>query len=299
MKGIVFNIQNYCVSDGPGIRTIIFFKGCPLRCLWCENPESINPLAQISFNASKCIICKKCQKVCLANAIDFKSTQRINWSLCNNCGACLEVCMSEALEMIGKKMSVEEIMFEIRKDDAFYIRSGGGVTISGGEPTLQYNFLVELLETLKKDNYNVVLETSGLLQWNKLEHLAKLVDIFYFDIKGVDEILHKKNTGINNEIILSNALRLAEQKYKVVFRIPIVHGINYDDDELILLDKFLTKACASEIHLLPYHNLWEDKLKTIKTNQKYLEIESKKPADLENIRHFLQAINRKVIISGN
>lgn len=298
MKGNIFNIQNYCISDGPGIRTVIFFKGCPLRCLWCENPEAIYPLPQISFKESMCIMCKKCQQACFHDAIDLKSIRRIDWSICDYCGACTEVCMAEALEMIGNRMSVEEIMFEIRKETSFYVRSGGGVTISGGEPTLQYDFLVKLLEALKNENYHVVMETSGVLQWNKLEPLTKLVDIFYLDIKGIDGELHKRNTGIENSIILANAKNLAEKNVKVVYRIPVVPGFNYCADEVLALDRFLMKVKATEIHLLPFHNFGEDKLKTIHSYQRYLKTESMKPADLEQIRSTLEHSNRKVIISG-
>ena len=152
MKGTIFNIQNYCVTDGPGIRTLIFFKGCPLRCLWCENPESIFPKLQMSFHQNKCIACEKCREACPRQAIDLTREQRIDWSLCNNCGLCADACMAEALEMIGRPMTVDEIMNEVRKGKAFYRRSGGGVTISGGEPTLQYEFLMDLLILVSAKN---------------------------------------------------------------------------------------------------------------------------------------------------
>jgi pyruvate formate lyase activating enzyme len=207
--------------------------------------------------------------------------------------------MSEALEMIGKTMTVEEIMVEIRKENSFYSRSGGGVTISGGEPTLQYDFLLELLKVLKNENYQIVLETSGILQWNKLELLARYVDIFYFDIKGIDPVLHKTNTGIDNGEILSNACKLSEQKSSVVFRIPIIPGINYTPDQISQLDQFLTKVEAKQIHLLPYHSFGEDKLKSIHTHQVRLGIPSMKIEYLENLRNALEHSKRNVIISGN
>lgn len=298
MRGTIFNIQNYCISDGPGIRTVIFFKGCPLRCLWCENPESIYPLPQISFHESKCISCKKCQQACPLNVIDFESEYRIDWAVCDNCGKCAEVCTSEALEMIGRKMTVEEIMVEIRKESSFYSRSDGGVTISGGEPTLQYDFLVNLLKALKNESYHIVLETSGILQWNKLELLTRYVDIFYFDIKGIDATLHKINTGVDNDLILSNAYKLLEKKCNVVFRIPIIPEINYKTHQISLLDQFLTKVAAKEIHLLPYHSFGEDKLKSIYTHQIQLGIPSTKPEHLENLSNALKHSDRKVIITG-
>lgn len=298
MKGNIFNIQNYCISDGPGVRTIIFFKGCPLRCLWCENPESLYILPQISFHAGRCINCGNCLRACPSNAINLDGNERVDWNECTNCGDCADICYSDALEMIGRKMSVSEIMSDIRKETSFYNRSGGGVTISGGEPTLQYNFLMKLLVALKNENFHVVLETSGVLQWNKLEPLTKLVDIFYIDIKSINGDLHKRNTGIDNEMILSNAVKLSELNIKVVYRIPVVPGLNYDSREVLLLDKFLTKVKATEVHLLPYHNSGENKLKTILSNQKYLEMESMKRRDLEVIRLSLLHNNRKVITCG-
>lgn len=298
MTGIIFNIQNYCINDGPGIRTIIFFKGCPLNCLWCENPESKYPGPQISFHKDKCVSCNKCQQACPGNAIRLTGAQRIDGSLCDNCGKCAGVCMSEALEMIGRKMTADEIMDEIRKQTAFYQRSGGGVTISGGEPVFQYDFLVELLYALKKESYHVVLETCGLLQWDKFEPLTGLVDIFYFDIKGIDPEVHKKNTGVDNEIILDNACKLLEKNNRVVFRIPVIPGINDGSEHISLLDEFFKKTGAAEIHLLPYHRFGEDKLKSIYTRQQPLGIASIKPSDLESIHSALKKSNRTIIIGG-
>ena len=298
MKGTIFNIQNYCVTDGPGIRTLIFFKGCPLRCPWCENPELIFPKLQISFHRNKCIACEKCREACPRQAIDLAREQRIDWSLCNNCGLCANACMAEALEMIGRPMSVDEIMNEVRKGEAFYRRSGGGVTISGGEPTLQYEFLVELLKELRKENYHVVLETCGFLKWDQLEPLAKMVDIFYLDIKGIDPVFHKKHTGVENEIILSNARRLLANGNRVVFRIPLIPGMNDDFEQISSLDEFLSEVDATEIHLLPYHRFGEDKLNHIYTKQQPLGIPSMKPENVEEIKRLLARSSRKIIIGG-
>jgi pyruvate formate lyase activating enzyme len=298
MRGTVFDIQHYCVNDGPGIRTMIFFKGCPLRCLWCQNPESISPAPQVAFHRERCIACEECRKVCPRSAIDLPREHRIDWSRCDNCGLCAGVCTAEALEMIGKKMTVLEVVSEVKKDNAFYQRSGGGVTISGGEPTLQYEFLIELLKELKRDDYHVVLETCGFLKWERLELLAQMVDMFYLDVKGVDPALHKEQTGVENRIILSNARRLVEGGSRVVFRIPLIPGMNEGSEQIASLDRFLSEARATEIHLLPYHRFGEDKLSRIDTCQQPLGISSMKPGDVAGIGEFLGRSERKIIIDG-
>ncbi len=172
------------------------------------------------------------------------------------------------------------------------------MTISGGEPTLQYEFLVELLKELRKENYHVVLETCGFLKWDQLEPLAQMVDIFYLDIKGIDPVFHKKHTGVENEIILSNARRLLANGNRVVFRIPLIPGMNDDFEQISSLDEFLSEVGATEIHLLPYHRLGEDKLNHIDTRQQPLGIPSMKPEKVEEIKRLLERSSRKIIIGG-
>lgn len=298
MTGTILNIQSYSITDGPGIRTVVFFKGCPLQCLWCANPESINPNPQLSFHHSKCIFCQKCQYICTKEAIQFYPTHHIDWSKCDNCGRCTDVCMSEALEMVGKKMTIEEIIDTVKRENALYRRSRGGVTISGGEATLQYDFLVDLLIALKNEDIHVVLETSGFLPWNKLEPMAKLVDIFYIDIKGIDSELHKKNTGVDNELILTNVHKLMEMGCQVVLRIPIIPGLNDSKEQIGLLDEYLLPFGKSKIHLLPYHRFGEDKLNSIHTQQISLGIPTMKDTELEKIKIMLERIDRSISIGG-
>ncbi|MCK5200848.1 MAG: glycyl-radical enzyme activating protein, partial [Spirochaetales bacterium] len=243
-RGIIFNIQRYSVNDGPGIRTIVFFKGCSMQCIWCENPESIAFQPQIAFHGNRCINCGICENVCPRDAIIINHANHIDWEKCNNCGECVTPCPSEALEMIGRLMTVNEIMKEIKKDDACYKRSGGGITISGGEAASQFEFLQELLKSLKIEGYHVVIETNGYIKWESMEEIASNVDIVYFDIKGTNPEKHRQNTNVENSIILQNAENLAKCNYRVVFRIPIIPGFNDFPEDICRLDDFLSTVKA-------------------------------------------------------
>ncbi len=297
-KGVIFNIQRYSVNDGPGIRTIVFFKGCPMRCAWCDNPESIAFKPQIAFHKKKCINCGACMEICPKGVININHKNRFDWENCNNCEKCVNSCPTEALEMIGRLMTVDEIMKEIKKDDAFYNKSGGGITISGGEATSQFKFLQELLKSLKIEGYHVVIETNGLITWEKLEKIIPNVDIIYLDIKGIDAEKHWQNTNVENAVILQNAENLLQGNCKVVFRIPIIPGFNDFLEDIHRLDDFLSTVKAKEIHLLPYHRFGEDKIETIQTEQKSLEIPSMERSELETIRRKIQHSGRIVIVGG-
>lgn len=297
-RGVIFNIQRYSINDGPGIRTIVFFKGCLMRCAWCENPESITFKPQIAFHKKKCINCGICKEVCLKGVININHENRFDWEKCNSCGECVDSCPAEALEMIGRLMTVDEIIKEIKKDDAFYKKSRGGVTISGGEATSQFEFLQELLKSLKIEGYHVVLETNGLIEWEKLKKITPNIDIIYLDIKGIDPDKHRQNTNDENAVILQNAENLLQSNCKVVFRIPIIPGFNDSPEDIHKLDEFLSTVNAKEIHLLPYHRFGEDKIETIQTEQKSLGIPSMDRSELKAIRKRIQHSDRIVIVGG-
>ncbi len=296
--GVIFNIQRYSVNDGPGIRTIVFFKGCPMRCAWCENPESITFKPQISFHQKKCIYCGICQKRCTKSVINIDQPYRFDWNKCDSCGDCTVECPAEAIELIGRYMTVDDIMKEIRKDDAFYKKSRGGVTISGGEATSQFAFLNKLLKALKANRYHIVLETNGLLEWEKMEKILPEIDIVYLDIKGVDPERHRQNTAVGNSLILQNAKNLSYTHHKVIFRIPIIPGLNDSLEDIRQLDNILSSVHAKEVHLLPYHNLGEDKIQTLQTAQARLGIASMKPSELYDIVKILQHSGRNIIVGG-
>jgi glycyl-radical enzyme activating protein len=260
VKLFLFDIQRYSIHDGPGIRTTVFLKGCNMRCKWCENPESISKLPQISFDPERCIGCKTCEKVCLHNAFTHSSGYPINKALCDACGICVSACPANALTLIGAWYDVDDLVAELIHDRDYWKNSGGGVTISGGEAALQVEALHNLLTILRGQHVHTVLQTNGNIPWQELEHFASEVSLIHFDIKGIDDIRHRENTGVGNGLILKNARRLSEGMYPVVFRVPLIPGYNDSPEDLVQLKDYLNLIEAHFVDILPYHNLGERKL---------------------------------------
>lgn len=297
-KATVFDIQRYSVHDGPGIRTLVFFKGCPLRCRWCQNPESIDRRPEIAFFANKCIGCGECAKACPKGAVVFEDEKRINRELCDRCGECAEVCYAEALTVIGKEYDVHSLLEIVERDRPFYEQSGGGVTVSGGEPTVQFDFLIEFLRGAKEAGLNTVIETCGAFAWNKFEKLLPHLDITYFDLKVADEEDHRRLTGISNERILANARKLARSGRKVAFRVPLVPTMTATEENISGLIDLLCELEQEEAHLLPYHKMGESKLKGIDSSLDALGLEPLSDEQIEEIRGRLEAAGLKVFIGG-
>ena len=256
LEGTVFNIQRYSLNDGPGIRTVIFFKGCHLRCPWCCNPESIDPAHHLSFSRQKCIGCGRCVEVCPTGARTADDVER---ETCTLCGTCVEACPSGALELIGRRMSVSQVLLEVEKDRQFYETSGGGVTLSGGEVLLQRQFAAALLRALKGRYLHTAVETTGHAKWEHFEELVDACDLVLLDLKHMDPETHRKYTGVSNERILENALRLAKKGRPMVFRVPLIGGVNADRGNIEATARFALKAGVREVHLLPYHRFGESK----------------------------------------
>jgi len=261
-EGMVFNIMRFSVSDGPGIRTTVFLKGCPLHCVWCHNPESIDRGPEILIRQERCIRCGSCAEDCEEHAIvrvgDRYETDR---DLCVACGGCIDACAADAREMIGRKMRTDEVMEDVLRDRLFYERSGGGVTFSGGEPLLQHEFLHELLTTCKQEGLHTAVDTTGFTTPAILEKIAALTDLFLYDLKSVDDDIHTRFTGVSNEIILANLRRLAEWNASVIVRIPIVPGVNDDAGSIANAGAFVASLkTVKELHLLPYHRTGVAKL---------------------------------------
>lgn len=252
-KGLVFRIEKYMISDGVGIRTNVFLKGCPLRCKWCFNPEGIEGRSEILVFKAKCINCGECQKACPNNAISLEEGYpKIDRTLCDACGNCVSVCPSLALEMCGKPMTIGEILDEVRKDEVFYRRSGGGVTITGGELAAQPKFARELLLACKQE-FHTAIETSGFAPWPALKQIITLADQVFFDLKHMNSKRHKELTGVTNELILENLKRSSRAHPSITTRIPLVPGLNDSPENIRKTAKFVRAlGTVTRIELLPY-----------------------------------------------
>lgn len=259
MLGQIFDIQRFCTHDGPGIRTTVFFQGCPLRCKWCHNPESRKMEAVIAFYGTKCINCRRCMEAC-ENGGMLESEQHVNRALCQRCGRCAEACPTEALQMIGRQESVEQIVATVLRDLPFYKTSGGGATLSGGEPFFQPEFAHELLSTLKQNEVSTAVETCGAVPWSRIADSLDLVDLFLYDCKIIDADKHMEFCGADNAMILQNARRIADTGKNIVLRTPIIPGINDSTHDIQLLADFVMSLPENaSLELMPYHAIGSGK----------------------------------------
>lgn len=263
--GTVFNIQKSCVNDGPGIRTTVFLKGCPLRCAWCHNPESHSPHPEIFFYPDRCIGCGRCVPVCPKGAHRIENGVHLyDRSLCTVCGACAAVCPGGALEIMGEEMTAEEVIDEVMKDKVFYDTSGGGMTLSGGEPLMQFDFALSLLALAKEKGIHTCVETCGFVPTERICKAAEVTDIFLYDWKLTDSDLHRQYTGVDNELIEKNLRTLDEMGAKTVLRCPIIPGVNDNEAHLTgIADLANSLQNILRIEVEPYHPLGNDKLRRL------------------------------------
>ncbi|MHA1490666.1 MAG: glycyl-radical enzyme activating protein [Promethearchaeota archaeon] len=292
VKGLVFNIQRFVLHDGPGIRTTVFLKGCPLRCVWCHNPEGLEAYPELIYRDSQCISSKKCILVCPENAITSIDTGiNIDRRRCIACGDCAIECKSNALEICGEYMTTEDIMSEVLADIEFYKQSGGGLTVSGGEPLMQLEFLINLLKEAKMANLHTCLDTTGYCDSEKLEEVLKHVDTLLYDIKSLNEEMHEKLTGISNVLIIKNLKMCLDKAVDIIVRIPIIPGYNFLQvkEELTEHVKWLTEIGVKKFEVIPYHGFGEQKYKIL--GKKYdLKI---KPIDKNFISNLAQELSKK------
>lgn len=299
-RGIVFNIQKFSIHDGPGIRTIVFLKGCPLRCLWCSNPESQDPKPVLLFSQKKCISCAICEKVCPLKAISFGDSHYpiIDRSICDGCGKCVQECCTEALYFEGKSQSVEEILFEVNKDRPFYDNSGGGLTLSGGEVLAQPTFAYALLASAKDQGLHTAIETTGFAQPEILLKIVSQVDLVLYDFKHYDSARHKEKTGVDNELILSNLKMLCEQKQPLVVRIPIIPEFNDSLADAAEFGRILSEFKVEEVNLLPFHQMGEHKYNLLDKDYQYHGYKSIREESLIEYRQIMADFDLDVKIGG-
>jgi pyruvate formate lyase activating enzyme len=265
-SAIITNIQGFSIHDGPGIRTVVFFKGCPLSCKWCANPECLSGSPQIGFIETLCADCGKCRDTCTNNAIRrVEGEHRIDYSLCESCGNCADQCYYGALVRYGKSMTVAEVWDAVRRDKMFYDSSGGGVTVSGGEPLLWAKFVRELFELSNQERIDTCIETCGFSDPEALLEVIPVTDHFLFDLKHMDSDTHRKHTGQSNSQILKNAALVVQHGADVVFRQPLIPGLNDSVMNIEATAAFLTSLgkSATRLQIMPYHRMGQSKYKAL------------------------------------
>lgn len=261
-KSLIFDVKHYAINDGPGIRTVVFFKGCNLHCAWCHNPESISPKIEKMYSPAKCIKCGTCVTACPEKAITLTIDGIItNPDLCKACGKCAEACPTLAIEMSGKSMTVNQVIDVIEKDRIFYDQSGGGVTFSGGEPLIHKDMLIELLDRCGEIGIHRAVDTAGNVSVETIREVSSRTDLFLYDLKMMDTKMHKRWTNAYNEKILENVKVIASQKIKIIFRIPLIGQINDTEENITLTAQFVAELPGEKrsVHLLPYHNIAQNK----------------------------------------
>jgi len=253
---VIFKVQKYSIHDGPGIRTTVFFKGCPLRCIWCHNPESFRPEPMRAVDMRKCTRCLACVRICPTGAIGYSEQFGFTYDplKCTRCHACETHCPTNAGEFFGQRMTPDELYNHIRGDFPFYDESGGGITFSGGEPFQQAEFLLEMLKRCKEDYVHTLVDTCFYTKWENVEAAAPLTRMFYADLKHMDPEKHKAYTGVSNELILDNIRKLSKIHKGIIGRIPFMPGCNADEENIRATGAFLAECGIERVHILPYHN---------------------------------------------
>lgn len=289
-RGLIFDIKRYAINDGPGIRVTIFFKGCPLNCRWCHNPESISPKIQKLFTASKCIGCGACCRACPVGACTLTAQGIVtDEHLCTLCGKCAEVCPTLATQMSGQYRTVEELMQAIVKERPFFDQSGGGVTFSGGEPLLHADFLLELLQACGRQQIHRAVDTSGYARLDTLLRVAEQTDLFLYDLKMIDGERHKQFTGVDNQLILANLQALAASGAAIQVRIPLIGGVN-DDDANMAASAALVAGLPGDkkaVSLLPFHDVARGKDEKLGQQRDLGGLHEPSRADLDRVMaHF-------------
>ena len=303
-KGIVFNIQKFSVHDGPGIRTIIFLKGCSLGCAWCSNPESQRPAPQLAYNAEKCLTvqaCKRCRDICPQGALSVAQDGKMAWdpSLCDQCLICADACPTHALNVYGYEITVDDALGRVEEDEAFYARSGGGVTLSGGEPLFQEEFALALLREARKRHIDTCIETCGNVPWAVLEQAGRYLNSIYYDIKTVDSEAHKKYAGASNELILNNLTRLKETYPGLLVRVrtPVIPGFNDSIEAIGGIVDFIRDMPNVDYELLAYHRMGSPKYGYLGRDYSLSGVDNLPQEKLDELRSFAASRMKQAVLA--
>jgi len=293
MPNLVTNIQGYSIHDGPGIRTVVFLKGCSLECQWCSNPECISPHPEVGFIKALCTKCGKCAEVCPNEALVYEAGKlpRIDRERCSGCGACSSVCSYKAIVLYGQQMNAEEIFDAIKRDKMFYQASGGGITVSGGEALLQAQLVCDLFEKCRRSGIHTCIETSGFAAESALRQALPYTDFVLYDLKYLDSEKHRQYTGKPNSLILSNAKIVAASGVKTLFRMPLIPGINDGLHNIKETAEFLYELGNNvlRIELMPYHRLGKGKYESLDRPYHLPDILSPEPEHMESVKNTFEA----------
>ncbi|ACN13544.1 PflC1 [Desulforapulum autotrophicum HRM2] len=301
IEGNIFNIEHFAIHDGPGIRTIVFLKGCPMTCIWCHNPEGLSTKRHIVRYDKKCIGCGKCVKACPQGALEISSSDSIvlDAKKCIACGKCVDVCCANAIEMVGKTFSPREVADITLKDVAFYDESGGGVTFSGGEPLFQWQFVRECSKLLRKRGVHIAMETSGCVKEDIIKEIAPHVDLFLYDLKHIDPVEHRKYCGIRNESILDNLELLSRMGKEIIIRMVVIPGVNDSPGTVERLCEFLKGIIGIRyISLLPLHKSATEKYNRLDKEFLLSDFEVPNDEEVKAIAEIFQSKGFTVQIGG-
>lgn len=297
-KTVICEIERYATHDGPGLRTVVFLKGCPLRCSWCSNPETQRPENELYYNRKSCIGCQLCVTACPLGALSYEEGIRIDREACDQCGKCVDRCPTGSLNLVGQEMTAAEVLTEVLKDEAFYASSGGGLTITGGEVLMNAPFVMDLLRLAKAECLDTCIETTGYGNLNDLIGIAAYADTVYYDLKHMDDGRHRELTGVGNRMILQNLEVLSRFHGHVVIRMPILSGVNSDVACVKAAAEFVSGLGIREIHLLPYHALGKGKYLQLDRDYGLLLLEPPKTEEMEDLRRLVEAFGLEVKIGG-